>query len=106
MTAPAVSELRVRRRIRVAGVVQGVGFRPFVHRLATELDLAGHVGNDTAGVFLEGEGHVAAVERFEWRLGPAAPPLARIHAVDSDPVDAMGERGFRIVESDSEGSAR
>ncbi|HEX8868124.1 MAG TPA: acylphosphatase, partial [Lentzea sp.] len=47
---------RVGRNLRVAGVVQGVGFRPFVHRLATRLRLAGQVGNDVEGVFIEIEG--------------------------------------------------
>ncbi len=56
MTALAPSGTTERRRIRVGGVVQGVGFRPFVHRLATELGLSGHVGNDTEGVFVEVEG--------------------------------------------------
>jgi hydrogenase maturation protein HypF len=106
MTAPVISEVRVRRRIRVAGVVQGVGFRPFVHRLATELDLAGHVGNDTAGVFLEVEGRAHRVERFELRLVAEAPPLARIYRLDANSVPALGERGFSIVESDDAGPAR
>ena len=61
MTSTAVAEGLVRHRVRVAGVVQGVGFRPFVHRLATDLDLAGCVGNDTDGVFLEIEGRPEAV---------------------------------------------
>ena len=60
MTSLAQSDQAlVRCRIRVAGVVQGVGFRPFVHRLAAELGLAGHVGNDTEGVFVEVEGSTA-----------------------------------------------
>jgi len=56
MTSLTTSDSPVRCRIRVIGVVQGVGFRPFVHRLACELGLAGHVGNDTEGVFMEVEG--------------------------------------------------
>ena len=58
----------MRHRIRVTGVVQGVGFRPFVHRLATDLGLAGHVGNDTDGVFVEVEGPPEVVAVFEARL--------------------------------------
>ncbi len=99
MTVLATSELPVRHRIRVAGVVQGVGFRPFVHRLATELDLAGHVGNDAQGVFAEVEGKPPSVERFEARLVGDAPPLARIFGVETMAVETLGERGFRIVES-------
>ena len=63
---------RGRRRLRVHGVVQGVGFRPHAHRLATELRLAGHVGNDTAGVFIEVEAKRAA-DAFERRLAAEAP---------------------------------
>ena len=68
--AAAPSERPVRHRIRVAGVVQGVGFRPFVHRLAPELGLAGHVGNDTDGVFVEVEGSPDAGRPVS---GPAGP---------------------------------
>ena len=69
MTAAAVSDIRVRQRIRVAGVVQGVGFRPFVHRLAGELGLSGVVGNDPEGVFVEVEGNPTTwrVSSIVWR---------------------------------------
>jgi len=97
----------VRSRLRVRGVVQGVGFRPFVHRLATELALCGHVGNDSAGVFIEVEGDAAAVAAFERRLVDDAPPLARIDEVDSVSVAARDDAGgFRIVESQSGAPAR
>ncbi len=103
MTLPSVADRDrpvVRRRIRVVGVVQGVGFRPFVHRLATELALAGHVGNDTEGVLVEVEGQASAVDRFEHRLvaeAPAAGPDRRRR--DESTVAPCGEAGFRIVES-------
>jgi hydrogenase maturation protein HypF len=96
----------VRRRLRVAGVVQGVGFRPFVHRLATELHLGGYVGNDASGVFVEVEGGPADVARFEDRLVQDAPPLARIDQVRATAVEARGERAFRIVDSRATVSAR
>ena len=89
----------MRCRLRVRGVVQGVGFRPFVHRLANELALGGHVGNDAAGVFVEVEGATGAVEAFHRRLVDEAPALARIDDVEVATIDANGERSFRIVES-------
>src|SRR5580704_13194444 len=73
MTALAAADSQVRRRIRVTGVVQGVGFRPFVQRLATELGLSGQVGNDTEGVLVEVEGRLPSVRYFEARLVEEAP---------------------------------
>jgi hydrogenase maturation protein HypF len=106
MTALTTSDALVRRRVRVVGVVQGVGFRPFVHRLSGELGLAGHVGNDTEGVFMEVEGPLASVERFLARLVTEAPPLAKIFGVDSTPCPPSHQVGFRIVESPRDGALR
>ncbi len=99
MMPAAVEGCTVRHRIRVRGVVQGVGFRPFVHRLATGLLLGGHVGNDADGVFVEVEGDTNGVTAFEQRLVVEIPPLARIDAVEAELIMAVGERAFRIVES-------
>ena len=107
MTRLATSEEPIRRRIRVSGVVQGVGFRPFVHRLATELDLAGQVGNDSDGVLVEVEGDERAVADFEARLVDEAPPLARISGIFAQTsVAVRGERTFRIVDSSAPGGGR
>jgi hydrogenase maturation protein HypF len=83
----------------VSGVVQGVGFRPFAYRLASELGLGGFVGNDSASVFIEVEGPPGALDRFAERLVGDAPPLARIHAVSVSAVLPNGEGEFRIVAS-------
>jgi hydrogenase maturation protein HypF len=83
--------------------VQGVGFRPFVYRLALEQGLAGYVLNDEQGVLLEVEGDVRAVECFLARLERDAPPLAAIEAVVAEPVATTGETGFAIVESATSG---
>ncbi|WP_085185602.1 carbamoyltransferase HypF [Mycobacterium sp. IEC1808] len=91
----------VRQRFTVTGVVQGVGFRPFVHRIASELGLAGFVGNDSGAVFLEVQGDRGRVEEFGRRLRAEAPPLARIGnvTVTDLAVEVVGDREFRIVES-------
>jgi hydrogenase maturation protein HypF len=93
-------------RIEVRGVVQGVGFRPFVHRLATEAGLDGVVGNDSAGVFVEISGSAGRIDEFVERLLAEAPPLARIDDVSRRACLPAHHRGFRIVESTSTGSAR
>jgi hydrogenase maturation protein HypF len=95
----------VRRRVRVRGVVQGVGFRPFVFRLASELTLTGRVGNDNEGVLVEIEGRASAVADFEARLVAEAPSLARIDTVEVGTVAPLGEPEFRIVESPASASA-
>jgi hydrogenase maturation protein HypF len=96
----------VRTRIRVEGIVQGVGFRPFVHSLASRLGLGGLVGNDTSGAFIEVEGDGAAIERFLEGLEREAPPLAVIERVTVETLEPSGELGFTIVESDASGERR
>ncbi|MGN6392383.1 MAG: carbamoyltransferase HypF, partial [Gemmatimonadales bacterium] len=98
MSGVAASSAR-RLRVRVEGVVQGVGFRPHVYRLASELGLAGFVLNDELGVLLEIEGEPAALERFLARLAAGAPPLARIERVHPEHIPPIGDVGFQIVAS-------
>jgi len=93
----------IRVRIRVGGTVQGVGFRPYVYGLAHRLQLAGLVGNDGRGVFIEAEGAAAAVAAFLEALQLEAPPLAVIEDVESVVIDVTGGAGFSIVASDPTG---
>jgi len=90
---------RVRRRVRVEGIVQGVGFRPHVYGLARRLGLAGFVGNDGQGVFIEVEGDDGAVAEFLRVLEAEPPPLAVVERVTAAAVPAVGEERFTIVES-------
>ncbi|MFD7258202.1 carbamoyltransferase HypF [Streptomyces sp. NPDC059874] len=95
-----------RRRVTVRGVVQGVGFRPYVYARATGLGLAGHVTNTPEGVVTEVEGAPAAVSAFCERLAADAPPLAVVDAVDHFEVPVVGVGGFSIIASRSGGPAR
>ncbi|MEV0988564.1 carbamoyltransferase HypF [Streptomyces sp. NPDC049949] len=95
-----------RRRVVVRGVVQGVGFRPYVYTRATGLGLAGHVTNTPEGVVAEVEGAPADVSAFCERLAADAPPLAVVDAVDHHEVPVSGGAGFTIVASRSGGPAR
>ena len=107
MASPAVQQDgRVRRRILVQGVVQGVGFRPFVYSTATELLLSGSVSNSSAGVVVEVEGAAPAVAAFERLLVEQPPPLAIIAAVDALDVRPCGDRPSQTSSSLREASTR
>ena len=97
--------MTTRVRARVQGTVQGVGFRPYVYRLARDERLGGWVRNDERGVVLEVEGAAAAVERFLARLPREAPPLAAVEDVRARALECLGEREFSIVESAGHGPA-
>src|SRR6185369_5324538 len=96
-----------RRSIRIRGVVQGVGFRPAMFRLAESLGLAGFVRNDREGVWVEVEGPVLILDRFALELPRAAPPASRIDTVEQAVIPLRQDRGFGIAESPREaGSTR
>lgn len=91
----------IRQLVRVTGLVQGVGFRPTVYRVALERHLTGFVFNDAAGVGIEIEGEREAVLGFEAALRAAKPPLARIDTVLSREIPLKGDPSFTIHESEA-----
>jgi hydrogenase maturation protein HypF len=93
-----------RRRLRVQGIVQGVGFRPTVYRLASQLDLTGFVLNDSAGVVIEIEGPVTSLESFRSALVKEAPALAVIDGVHEAVIPVAGSLEFEIRPSLESGS--
>lgn len=95
-----------RRRVTVRGVVQGVGFRPFLYALATGLELAGHVTNTGEGVVAEVEGDPSAVALFCDRITVRPPPLAQVESVDHQEIPTSGGAGFTIIASGTGGPAR
>lgn len=101
-----------RLRCRVFGVVQGVGFRPWVWRLATGLGLDGWVENESAGVTIEVEGDEPSVTLFERRLRGSSPPRARVERIEVETLppreglsDGGGRRGFTILDSHRQAGA-
>ena len=101
MPEPSITGI-VRKRIRVRGIVQGVGFRPFVYNLARQLELAGYVLNSSAGVTIEIEGNEPAVARFVATLRNSPPPLAQIEDVAIAELEPGGDAGFVIRHSEAE----
>ena len=99
MDAPTATRLK----IAVRGAVQGVGFRPFIFRLASELGLRGRVNNSPQGVFIDVEGPRAALEKFRRRLEAERPPRSFIHSLEASWLDAVGYAGFEIRQSDTGG---
>jgi hydrogenase maturation protein HypF len=95
-----------RTRITIRGAVQGVGFRPFVYRLANELRLGGWVSNSSDGVHIEAEGTRATLDEFLLRLSCERPRHASIHSFEHAFRDVVGFTRFEIRDSDSEGPKR
>lgn len=94
---------RERLRIVILGAVQGVGFRPFVYRLANEMRLDGWVLNSVQGVFIEVEGPAEKLGAFLVRLRGERPPRAVIQSLESAYLDPVGYEGFEIRQSDQAG---
>ena len=92
----------VRQRLTVTGVVQGVGFRPFIYGLALENHLAGFVGNDSSGVFIEIEGPAASLAAFRRELLDHHPPLAHIESVTAETISLIRDISFEIVRSQAQ----
>ncbi|HEY0790946.1 MAG TPA: carbamoyltransferase HypF [Chthoniobacterales bacterium] len=92
-----------RAKITVRGAVQGVGFRPHVYRLATELGLQGWVVNSSAGVLIEVEGAPGPLRHFLLRLEQEKPPRAVLQGVECSILDPVGYEGFSIRFSDDHG---
>ena len=92
-----------RQRFMVQGIVQGVGFRPFIYGLALRLKLAGFVLNDSNGVTIEAEGPPEHLQRFQAALRDELPPMARIDTIATEIIPPRQESGFHIVHSVSGG---
>ncbi|HWH61300.1 MAG TPA: carbamoyltransferase HypF [Terriglobales bacterium] len=96
----------IRRQVEVSGIVQGVGFRPYIYRLATDRQLVGTISNTSAGVIIEIQGPAETVDDFISRLPQEAPPLSRITDITTRELPLNGDHEFRIVASHGEEPVR
>ena len=99
---PAIQRLRITLR----GAVQGVGFRPFVHRLATEMSLTGWVLNSSSGLVVEVEGPADQLRRFEERLEKERPRASVVTVHESVSIPPQGSTRFDIHLSETESGKR
>lgn len=102
----AKPRMQVRRCIHVSGIVQGVGFRPYVYRLAVAQRLAGQIANTATGVVIEVQGSPESVDDFLQRLPKEAPPLALITGLDVLEIGLNGDSEFRILPSERSEAVR
>jgi len=100
-----MTKVKTRLRLQITGTVQGVGFRPFIYRLAHDLALAGWVVNTRQGVIIEVEGPTARVDEFQQRIETDKPAISAIYSLESTCLDVVGYVGFTIRESDGEGES-
>jgi hydrogenase maturation protein HypF len=97
-----LSDSKIRRQLHVRGIVQGVGFRPFVYKLATSLGLSGFVFNSSSGVTIEIEGYASVIHTFIDSMELDPPPLAEIIELTVSELTTVGSAGFDILESREE----
>ena len=95
-----------RFRYHITGIVQGIGFRPFVYRLAKKLNLAGFVQNTGEAVIIEIEGDKKEIDKFETILKTDLPPLAQIDEVIKTEIEPIYKKEFEILESNRETSKK
>ena len=96
-------ELKQRLRLIIRGAVQGVGFRPFIYRLAQEIDLLGWVLNSSQGVIIEVEGSDGQLEQFLSRIQAEKPAHSYVQSFESSFLDPIGFESFEIRASDDKG---
>ena len=94
-----------RRRLRVSGTVQGVGFRPFVHRLAQRSGLTGAVGNDEHGVWCEVQGPEATLDAFTAALRQQAPPLAVVREIETEKIAVIADEDVFVIVANPRGAS-
>ena len=97
--AAIAQSVAARHRIHIRGIVQGVGFRPFVFNLARQLDIRGFIFNSSSGVIIEAEGNENALDDFLNAIRTQAPPLAHIEEITTEKLDTRGDASFEIRES-------
>ncbi|MGK7941398.1 MAG: carbamoyltransferase HypF [Crocosphaera sp.] len=90
-----------RLKMIIKGAVQGVGFRPFIYRLATELNLKGWVNNSASGVFIEVEGTRTILEQFLSRIPKEKPPISQINTIETSWLNPINYKTFEIRHSSS-----
>ena len=95
---------RIARKLIVRGIVQGVGFRPFIYQLAARFDLAGEVANTSSGVIIHAEGPAAQIDAFAAAVTAEKPPLAHITDLVGEPADLKGYESFNIAVSRKQAS--
>lgn len=101
MVATSVKSEVKRFRLEIKGVVQGVGFRPFVYSIAKKFDVKGFVGNESSGIFVEIEGEENLLNEFVEYLKTNAPPLSHISEIASQTIELKNDTDFQIIESES-----
>jgi len=101
---PLTDTIQIRQTIRIHGIVQGVGFRPFIYRLATRFGLSGSVSNDSEGVLIEAEGSPDTVEAFVSEIKTSAPPQSLIQSIVIERTRTRGDTAFVIDRSEKCGA--